>query len=220
MGRTTKRGGGDAQAWLRLERLLWDLGFTSVAGVDEVGLGPLAGPVVAAAVVFPPGSEPLDVADSKTLSPARREALDVAIRDRAAALAVGVVGVADLDEMGVHEAGVEAMRRAVTSLDPPADYLLVDARRVPGVDVGQSAYVKGDSFIHGVAAASIVAKVYRDRIMVKMDRRYPGYGFSRHMGYGTAAHMNALGRLGPCEIHRRSFAPVRRSAEARGEEAG
>lgn len=219
MGRATKKSDEGAAAWLRLEQLLWDLGFNAVAGVDEVGLGPLAGPVVAAAVVFPPAIEPLNVADSKTLSAARREVLDVEIRERAATVAVGIVDVSDLDEMGVHKAGIEAMRRAVTALDPPADYLLVDARRVPEVDVGQSAYVKGDSFIHCVAAASIVAKVYRDRIMIEMDRRYPGYGFSRHMGYGTAAHMTALGRLGPCEIHRRSFAPVRRSAEARGEEA-
>jgi ribonuclease HII len=199
-------------AMLRLERLLWDVGYARVGGVDEVGLGPLAGPVVAAAVVFPAGCEALPVDDSKKLTAAKREALDLSIREKALAFGIGLVEVEELDEMGVHKAGLEAMRRAVVATRPQPDYLLVDARTVPHVSMGQSAYVKADTFVHSVAAASIVAKVYRDKLMTDMDSVYPGYGFGRHMGYGTAAHMEALEQLGPCEIHRRSFAPVRRSA--------
>jgi ribonuclease HII len=196
---------------LRLERLLWDLDYVAVAGVDEVGLGPLAGPVVAAAVVFPRGCAPIEgVDDSKKLSARRRENLDAVIRERAAAMSLGVVEVDEVDGLGVHEAGLEAMRRAVVGLSPAADFLLVDARRVPRVSTRQSAYVKGDSFIFSVAAASIVAKVYRDGIMRAMETRFPGYGFGQHMGYGTASHMTALECLGPCPIHRRSFEPVRR----------
>jgi ribonuclease HII len=198
---------------LRLERLLWDLGYTRVGGVDEVGLGPLAGPVVAAAVVFPAGCDELPVDDSKKLTAAKREALDISIREKAIAFGIGLVEVEELDAMGVHQAGLEAMRRAVVAVQPGPDYLLVDARTVPDVSMGQSSYVKADTFVHSVAAASIVAKVYRDKLMTNMEEAYPGYGFGRHMGYGTAAHMEALERLGPCEIHRRSFAPVRRSAE-------
>ena len=206
-------GAGDWPASMqRLEQLLWDLGYMQVAGVDEVGLGPLAGPVVAAAVSFSPRSTALPVADSKKLSASKRETLDVEIRKSASGLGIGVVDVDELDAMGVHKAGLEAMRRAVLAVEPGPDYLLVDARTVPGVTIGQSSYVKADSFISAVAAASIVAKVYRDKIMADMEERYPGYGFSQHMGYGTAAHIAALELRGPCRIHRRSFAPVKRSA--------
>jgi ribonuclease HII len=195
---------------LALEKLLWDLGCRRVAGVDEVGLGPLAGPVVAAAVSFPQGHEGgLAVADSKKLSATKREALDEQIRASAAAIAVGVVEVEELDALGVHDAGLEAMRRAVVQL-ADLDYLLVDARTIPDIEIRQMAYVRADSFIYCVAAASIVAKVYRDGLMLELDGEFPGYGFARHMGYGTAAHMAALDRLGPCAIHRRSFAPIRR----------
>ncbi len=199
---------------LRLERLLWDLGYTRVAGVDEVGLGPLAGPVVAAAVVFPPAPEALAVADSKRLSPKIRERLEAEIRRTASEVSLGMVEVAEIERAGIREAGLEAMRRAVVGLKRPADYLLVDARHVPGVTVAQSSYVGADSFVYSVAAASIIAKVHRDALMRALDERFPGYGFDRHMGYGTVAHMEALSRLGPCEIHRRGFAPVRRLLEA------
>jgi len=201
---------------LRLEQLLWDLNYTAVAGVDEVGLGPLAGPVVAGAVIFPRGCKAIDgVDDSKKLTARRREDLDSIIREHAVAVSLGLVDVDELDAMGVHQAGLEAMRRAVIGLSPAADYLLVDARRIPRIAVGQSAYVKGDSFIFSVAAASIVAKVHRDGLMRQMDARFPGYGFGQHMGYGTASHMEALDRLGPSPIHRRSFEPVRRLLEVR-----
>ncbi len=201
---------------LALEKLLWDLGCLRVAGVDEVGIGPLAGPVVAAAVVFPAAhAGGLDVADSKKLSAKRREQLALQIRGTAESAAVGVVEVEEVDGLGVHAAGLEAMRRAVLALGE-TDYLLVDARTIPEVETRQMAYVKADSFIYSVASASIIAKVYRDDLMTRLDGEFPGYGFSRHMGYGTAAHMEALDRLGPCAIHRRSFEPVRRRLHGDG----
>jgi len=197
---------------LSLETLLWDLGYARVAGLDEVGLGPWAGPVVAAAVVFPPRARVIPgVDDSKKVAPGRRGTLAAEIRAAAAAVSLGIVDVAELDALGVHDAGLEAMRRAVNGIMEAPDYLLVDARRVPGVAMGQTSFVRADSFIYSVAAASIVAKVYRDGLMAEMDARYPGYGFGQHMGYGTAAHLAALERLGPSEIHRRSFAPVQRA---------
>ena len=222
--RTAKNADGPRDHTLSLETLLWDLGYARVAGVDEVGLGPWAGPVVAAAVVFPPRTRVIPgVDDSKKLTPARREELAVAIRGCAAGVALGTVEVAELDAIGVHNAGLEAMRRAVTALGPAPHYLLVDARCVPDVAMGQTSYVRADAFIYSVAAASIVAKVYRDALMLEMDGRFPNYGFGQHMGYGTAAHLAALERLGPCEIHRRSFAPVRRVVAGernQGEEPG
>lgn len=209
--RTTKATGGARDHTLSLETLLWDLGYMRVGGVDEVGLGPWAGPVVAAAVVFPPGTSVIGgVDDSKKVTPARREVLALEIRERAAAWGIGVVEVPEVDAIGVHNAGLEAMMRAVRALDAPPDYLLVDARRVPNVEMGQTSFVRGDAFIYCVAAASIVAKVHRDALMLEMDARFPGYGFGQHMGYGTATHLEALERLGPCDIHRHSFAPVRR----------
>jgi ribonuclease HII len=207
-----RRGGGPDAGDVALthECLLWEAGFHRVAGVDEVGLGPWAGPVVAAAVVFPVGAKPLaGVDDSKKLSPAERT--DLAREILASAIAsVGVVEVSEIDAIGVHQAGLEAMRRAVVGVSPEPDYLIVDARRIPRVSMTQKAFVRADTFVFSVAAASIVAKVHRDTIMQEMENRFPGYGFSRHMGYGTAGHSAALKTLGPCEIHRRSFAPIRR----------
>ena len=210
-GRTRRKRPASNDSALSHERLLWDLGFASVAGVDEVGLGPLAGPVVAAAVVFPPRCNALDgVDDSKKLTPTKREELSARVRECAAAITLGVVDVGEVDRMGVYEAGLEAMRRAVTALMPAADYLLVDARRVPAIETRQSSYIRGDAIIYSIGAASIVAKVYRDGLMRAFDADFPGYGFADHMGYGTANHLEALSRLGPCELHRRSFEPVRR----------
>lgn len=202
---------------LRLEQLLWDLGYARVAGVDEAGLGPLAGPVVAAAVIFPGRpDEVIGVDDSKKLSAARREDLEPQVRAAALALGCGVVDVEEVDRLGVYQAGLEAMRRAVAALDPAPEYVLVDARTIPAIDVAQSAFTKADTFVYSVAAASIIAKVTRDAMMRELDARYPGYGFRQHMGYGTAAHLEALERLGPCPAHRRSFAPVKRFLDARG----
>ena len=204
-------GAGKSDPMLRLERLLWDIGYRRVAGVDEVGIGPLAGPVVAAAVVFSDGCSPLAVADSKTLSHKRRETLDVEIRRDAVDVSLGIVECEDLEELGMYDGGREAMRRAVAGLGEAPDYLLVDAREVPDVTIGQSAYTGADGFVYSVAAASIVAKEYRDNLMRKFDGEYPGYGFGDHMGYGTRQHFEALRRLGPCPIHRRFFEPVKRS---------
>jgi len=189
-------------------------GLRSVAGVDEVGMGPLAGPVVAAAVVLAESVDLPGLNDSKKLSPAARERLDVAIRAQAVGIGIGEVGPEEIDRLNVHRAGLEAMRRAVVDLDGrvPIDHLMVDARTIPGIDRPQTPLVHGDAIDGSIAAASIVAKVHRDAIMRALDHRHPGYGFIRHMGYGTAEHMDALRRLGPSPVHRRSFAPVAAAA--------
>jgi ribonuclease HII len=185
-------------------------GARAVAGVDEVGVGPLAGPVVACAVVLPERVDLPGLNDSKQLSPARRERLCAAIRTQAVAVSVGEVAPADVDRLNVYRAALEAMRRAVVGLAVAPDHLLVDARRVPGVTVPQTPLVHGDAVDGSIAAASIVAKVHRDAGMAELEDRYPGYGFARHKGYGTAEHLAALCRLGPSPAHRRSFAPVSR----------
>ncbi len=197
----------------RRERLLRS-GVKFVAGVDEVGVGPLAGPLVAAAVVFSREVE-LDALsgldDSKRLTRKVREALDLEIRSQAAAVFVAEVSSADVDRLNPHRASLAAMKRAVSGLGLRPGHVLVDARTIPDLDVPQTALVHGDSLDASIAAASIVAKVYRDAWMFRLDDRYPGYGFSRHMGYGTPEHFAALDRLGPCPAHRRSFAPVSRA---------
>ena len=180
-----------------------------MAGVDEVGMGPLAGPVVAAAVILPVGTEIDGVADSKTLTARGRERLDTIIRARALAVEVSVVEAAEIDRMNIYQAGLLACRRAVQALAPVPGYVLVDGREIPGLSMPQSAYPKGDGFVCSIAAASIVAKVYRDTLMCSLDASFPVYGFARHMGYSTAAHLRALRDHGPSPIHRRSFAPVR-----------
>jgi ribonuclease HII len=190
-----------------LRRRLCRAGARRVAGVDEVGMGPLAGPVVAAAVVLPDRVELPGLDDSKQLAPAQRERLAAAIRAQAEALAIGEVWPEELDRLNVYRAGLEAMRRAVAALAPAPDHLLVDARTVPGTACAQTALVRGDARDGSIAAASIVAKVHRDAIMRRLDAEHPGYGFARHMGYATRDHLDALRRLGPCPMHRRSFTP-------------
>jgi len=196
---------------LSRERELWGTGLVRVAGVDEVGVGPLAGPVVAAAVVLPPDIKLNGVRDSKILSSAQRQALDARIRERALAIGLGVVGVEEIDRLNIYQASLRAMASAVAALPLAPDHLLIDGRgrRLPGCAIAQTTIVDGDRLVYSIAAASIVAKVHRDRLMRELDERYPGYGFARHVGYATAAHLKALGELGPCAIHRRSFAPVR-----------
>lgn len=184
-------------------------GARFVAGVDEVGVGPLAGPVVAAAVVLPAEVELPGLNDSKKLSPAARERLDAAIRKQAIGVGVGLVGSEEIDRFNILRASLEAMRRAVDALPEAPDHLLVDARTVPGVAMRQTAIVGGDARDASIAAASIVAKVLRDDLMSRLDSKYPGYGLARHKGYGTAEHLAALRALGASSIHRRSFAPVR-----------
>ncbi len=197
----------------RREQLLQS-GVEFVAGVDEVGVGPLAGPLVAAAVIFQREVK-LDALagldDSKRVARKLREALDLEIRRQAAAVFVAEVSSADVDRLNPHGATLAAMKRAVSGLRLQPGHVLVDARTIPDLSVSQTALIHGDALDASIAAASIVAKVYRDTWMCRLDERYPGYGFSRHMGYGTPEHLAALERLGPCPAHRRSFAPVSRA---------
>jgi ribonuclease HII len=183
-------------------------GARVIAGVDEVGMGPMAGPIVACAVVFDACPWLPGLTDSKLLSASQREQLDADIRKQARAVGIAEVWPDELDRLNVYRAGLEAMRRAVLALDLAPDHLLVDARTVPGVATLQTALVRGDARDGSIAAASIVAKVYRDAVMRRLDAEHPGYGFAQHKGYCTAAHLRALRRLGPSPVHRRSFAPV------------
>lgn len=193
-------------ALLRLERSLWASGLTRVAGVDEAGVGPLAGPVVAAAVVFPPGTALLGVDDSKKITdPGRREYLAREIENAASSWALGVADVAEIDRLNVYHASLLAMRRAVEGLSSPPEHLLVDARRIDGVAIPQSSVEKGDGRHFSIAAASILAKTHRDRMMLELDRSHPEYDFARHKGYGTEAHQEAIRRHGPCPAHRMSY---------------
>lgn len=196
----------------QFERPLWDAGVVHVAGVDEVGVGPLAGPVVAAAVVLPPRWRLVGLNDSKQVPRARREALDAAIRGAALGVGLGRCSVAEIDAFNIYAAAREAARRALVALGCPCEHILVDAHRIPAVRPPQTAIEHGDALSHSIAAASIVAKVARDALMVRLDAEHPGYGLAQHMGYGTAAHLEALARLGPSRVHRRSFAPVRMAA--------
>jgi ribonuclease HII len=193
---------------LRYERRLWRAGVGAVAGVDEAGVGPLAGPVVAAAVVFEPEEFITGVNDSKRLDARHRERLDGEIRARAAAVGIGRAEPDEIDRLNIYWAALLAMRRALDGLDCAPGHVLIDGRRVPGLGVPQTRIVGGDRKSFSIAAASIVAKVARDRMMVELDGRFPGYGFARHKGYATAEHVAALQRLGVSPIHRRSFAPV------------
>jgi ribonuclease HII len=185
-------------------------GCRIVAGVDEVGVGPLAGPVVAAAVALPEKVELPGLNDSKKVSASDRERLATAIREQALGVAIGEVSALEIDRMNIFRAGLEAMRRAAAALADrlELDHLMVDARTIPDLVIPQTSLIRGDSIDGSIAAASIVAKVYRDGIMQKLEVEYPGYGFGRNMGYGTAEHVGALGRLGASPAHRQSFAPV------------
>ncbi len=196
-------------AHLRHERELRLAGFRRVAGLDEVGRGCLAGPVVAAAVVLPERPRLKGLRDSKVLPRARREALYELILDRADAVGVGCVEVETIDRINILQATKLAMRQALERLPLAPDHLLIDALRLPLVEIPQRPIIDGDAISASIAAASIIAKVTRDRICDEMDDRYPAYGFRRNKGYGTPLHLHALNDAGPCEWHRRSFAPVR-----------
>ncbi len=199
-------------AWRRLARTEARLAGegATVAGVDEAGRGPLAGPVVAAAVVLAPGGRWEGLNDSKQVDPETRAALFARVLNEARAFAWSVVGPRAIDQTDIRRASLEAMRRAVVGLRVAPELVLVDGRDlVPGLPCAQRAIVNGDARMLSIAAASIVAKVVRDRIMDCLDRVWPGYGFARHKGYGTPEHLEALERLGPCPIHRFSFGPVR-----------
>ena len=191
----------------RFERERHESGARYVAGVDEVGRGPLAGPVGVAAVVFPPGLKGLKgVDDSKTLDRTKREALLPVILERALAVCVVFASAEEIDRYNIRGATLRAMTRAVAGLSVRPDYVLVDGRDVPGgLPCEARAIVDGDALCLSIAAASIVAKVARDRLMARLDSHYPGYGFADHAGYATSRHRDALARLGPCPLHRRSF---------------
>ena len=191
----------------------FDTGTRLLAGVDEVGRGPLAGPVVAAAVILDPARPVVGLADSKQLTAARRETLADQIQDYAMAWALGRAEVDEIDQINILQASLLAMQRAVAALQPAAEYALIDGNRLPNLDCAAEAVIKGDARVAVISAASIIAKVARDREMVMLDATYPGYGFAKHKGYPTREHLQALGNLGVCEIHRRSFRPVKRILE-------
>ncbi|MBR0517271.1 MAG: ribonuclease HII [Firmicutes bacterium] len=188
------------------ERRLWDSGRSYIAGVDEVGRGPLAGPVVAAAVILPRDFDVLGIDDSKKLSPKKREELFEVIKEKALAWAVGWVGPERIDEINILEATKEAMTQAVQGLSLPPDHVLIDGNfTVRALALPQTAIVKGDANSTSIAAASILAKVTRDRYMEEMDAVYPGYAFASNKGYGTKAHYDGLKAQGPTPIHRKTF---------------
>jgi ribonuclease HII len=190
---------------LEHEARLWQRGVTGIAGIDEAGRGPLAGPVVAAAVVFAPGYFHPEVTDSKKLSPARREGLYEVILEHARGIGLGIVDSGRIDRVNILNATFEAMHEAVRTLPVEPEFLLVDGNRFRASGIPFSAIVDGDARCFTIAAASIVAKVTRDRIMRTYDRDFPGYGFGQHKGYGTPQHLQAIAHLGLCPIHRRSF---------------
>lgn len=208
-----RRGAGNGVApTFEREAALWAQGFRAIAGLDEVGRGPLAGPVVAAAVVlYPPVRRRRWLSalrDSKVLTAAERERLAACILDEARAWGIGVVSAQDIDGLGIVRANRQAMALALGQCSLAPDFLLVDGREWVSLNVPQHAVVKGDRTVCSIAAASIIAKVHRDRLMVELDQQYPGWGLARHKGYATAQHLAALRRLGPSPVHRRSFAPV------------
>jgi ribonuclease HII len=198
---------------LRYERKLWSAGAQVVAGVDEAGVGPMAGPVVAAAVIFAPEAFIRGVNDSKQVEPERREELFHQVKERALAVGVGVATPAEIDQLNIYWATMAASERALLALGQVPDHVLVDGRRIPELKWPQTSIVGGDRKSFCIAAASIVAKVTRDRMMVEYDALYPAFGFAQHKGYCTPNHFAALAACGPTPIHRRSFAPVWEAAQ-------
>ncbi|MFN8491269.1 MAG: ribonuclease HII [Caldilineaceae bacterium] len=201
---------------LAYETRLWQAGYQRLAGVDEVGRGALAGPVVAATVIVPLGATLegvwAEVRDSKLLTPQRRSELESQIQAAALAWGIGSVPALVIDEIGIAPATRLAMREAVAALQPPADHLLIDWVKLPQVNLPQESFVKADQKSVAVAAASILAKVHRDRLLVALHEQHPDYAFHLNKGYGTAAHLAALERHGPCVEHRHRFAPVAQPA--------
>lgn len=195
------------RAFRTLENSFRRMGFNHVAGVDEVGRGCLAGPVVAAAVVLNPHRYVPRVCDSKTVTALERERLYERITRTAIAWGVAAAEPEEIDLVNIHQASLRAMQRAVIALCPSPDCVLVDAFRIPGLLMAQRAVVHGDARCTAIAAASILAKVTRDRLMQELHGRFPGYGFDRHKGYATKEHLDAVARFGYSEVHRRSFRP-------------
>ncbi|MPQ25865.1 ribonuclease HII [Bacillus paralicheniformis] len=196
------------QVMTSFERSLRARGYQYIAGIDEAGRGPLAGPVVAAAVILKEDCEILGLTDSKKLSKQKREDYYSYIMEEAAAVGVGIADADEIDELNIYEASKAAMLKAVQALDVAPDYLLIDAMSL-AVDTEQSSIIKGDAKSASIAAGACIAKVTRDRLMDEYAEKYPLYGFEKHKGYGTKEHLNALAKYGPSPIHRRSFAPVK-----------
>lgn len=200
---------------LAFERSARASGFLRIAGLDEAGRGPLAGPVVAAAVVLPPDLLIHGVADSKQLAEADRERLYDTITRDAVAYGIGFADEQTIDEVNILQATIIAMERALAAIVPPPDYLLLDALTLPRIKLPQKAIIKGDHRSHSIAAASILAKVARDRHMCSLHEQYPQYNFHLHKGYGSREHMELLRKHGPCPAHRRSFRPVSEAEQER-----
>ena len=179
--------------------------YTYICGIDEAGRGPFAGPVVAGAVILDPEVEILYLNDSKKLSEKKREALYEEIMAKAISVGVGVVDNHVIDEINILQATYLAMQKAIAALDPQPDFVLADAVTIPGISMPQEGIIKGDAKSVSIAAGSIIAKVTRDRMMYELDRQYPEYGFASHKGYGTAAHIAAIQKYGPLDIHRKTF---------------
>ncbi|MBN1368053.1 MAG: ribonuclease HII [Dehalococcoidales bacterium] len=198
------------------EKALRLKGYSYIAGIDEVGRGPLAGPVVAAAIIVPARIKRApwlnNIRDSKLLSAAQRERLYDQIQDMAVSFGVGTISSYTIDIQGIAKATRLAMKQAVEQLSPQPDYLLIDYVKLPEVTLPQKGIVDGDALCFSIACASIIAKVTRDRLMIELDAVYPGYGMANHKGYGTREHLECLHRLGPCPIHRHSFRPVKEAA--------
>lgn len=191
-----------------VEQALLD-GALTYCGVDEAGAGPLCGDVYAAAVILDPQQPVAGLTDSKKLSEKKRERLFDEIREKALDYCIASASVEEIDQLNILNARMLAMSRAVAGLSIPCDHALIDGNRLPDLEVAATAIIKGDALVASISAASVLAKVQRDREMMRMDELYPGYGFAKHKGYGTKAHMDALNELGPCAIHRRSYAPVK-----------
>jgi ribonuclease HII len=187
-----------------------EAGFTCIAGLDEAGRGPLAGPVVAAAVVLPQGLLLPGLTDSKQVTEPERERLFEIIREKAVCFGVGIAEERTIDDVNILQATIIAMERALERLTPRPDYLLLDALTLPRVPLPQKPLIKGDCRSHSIAAASILAKVTRDRMMFELHERFPQYNFKRHKGYGTREHVELIRKHGPCDAHRRTFNPVAR----------
>ena len=196
---------------LRYEVELWERGLVHVAGVDEAGMAPLAGPVVAGACILPHDYRPRGIDDSKQLDRSERERLAEDIRRNALAWATARAEVEEIDSLNIYHAGLLALTRAVRALGMAPEHVLVDARKLPMLGIAHTPIIHGDALSLTIAAASILAKTARDALMCELDLVHPGYGFARHKGYPTAEHFEALERLGACPVHRRSFAPVRQA---------
>lgn len=190
------------------ERVLSSFGYQYICGIDEAGRGPLAGPVVAAAVIFPSGFSILGLRDSKLLTPLQRETLFSQITQKALSIGIGIVDNDLIDEINILQATLLAMRKSVEQLQVKPDYLLIDALTLPGFGIGQKGIIHGDNLSVSIAAASVVAKVTRDRLMCQYHEEFPEYRFNSHKGYGTQEHLEKIREFGPCRLHRKTFRGV------------